>query len=56
MDDKQIWFLISLGINVIGCIYHCYGIIRNNKRWENQYLKGFDDGCKWIVDEVKNLK
>lgn len=56
MKTETTVFIVLLSINAAACIWNCIGIVRNNIRWDDRYLKGFDEGCKWTIEECKKIQ
>jgi len=52
---ENVIFLVWLSVNISVCIFHCLGIYKYNRKWEDEYLRGFDEGCKWHMEEVKRI-
>ena len=55
MDTENIVFAVCFGINLLALIWHCFGIYKYNTKWKQEYLRGFDEGCKWYEEEIKRL-
>ena len=55
MEDKLLFVVIVI-VNAGLCLFNCYGIIRNHLYHGKKYLKGFDDGCKFMINEVKKMR